>query len=103
MEIIVVGDSDTITGFGLAGIKRTFSESEAVSSLKDLSDDERTGIILITEKLAEKNKDLIEDIIKKRKGVRPIIVEIPDNSGPLERESDPIKELIRKAVGVEIE
>jgi vacuolar-type H+-ATPase subunit F/Vma7 len=29
-------------------------------------------------------------------------VEIPDKSGPIEKKVDPIKELIRKAVGVEI-
>jgi len=103
MEIAAIGNLDTITGFRLAGIRRVYLEDDAKNSLKDLANDEEIGIILITEKFADKNKDQIENLNKRKKGTAPIIVEIPDNTGPMERESDPIKELMRKAVGVEIE
>ncbi len=39
---------------------------------------------------------------KGKKAVTPILVEIPDKSGPIAREVDPLKALIKSAIGVEI-
>jgi vacuolar-type H+-ATPase subunit F/Vma7 len=32
----------------------------------------------------------------------PIVVEVPDVSGPVEREVDPIRELIKRAIGADV-
>ena len=32
----------------------------------------------------------------------PMIIEIPDKKGSVERESDPIRELIKRVIGVEM-
>ena len=32
----------------------------------------------------------------------PMIIEIPDKEGSVERESDPIRELIKRVIGVEM-
>ncbi len=101
-KIVVIGDSDMITGFRLAGIDGVYPEKELTGSLKGIMSDESVGIVLIGEKTAEKNREMILEINKRVKD-GPIIVEIPDKTGPAVRETDPIKELIRRAVGVEIE
>lgn len=103
MKISVIGDSTTVLGFKLAGVKETVETqdpSKALEDLRRLFKDKEIGLIIITEKLADK---LREEIDKLTEGVvTPLIVEIPDKSGTIERKVDPIKELVRRAVGVEI-
>jgi len=103
MKISVVGDLTTITGFRLAGVKDTYEIDEpgrAVSTLKELLKDENIGLIIISEKIADEIREDIEMLTEGR--FTPIVVEIPDKRGPIEKKVDPIKELVKKAVGVEI-
>jgi V/A-type H+-transporting ATPase subunit F len=103
MKISVVGDFDTITGFRLAGIKDAYEveePAEAVETLKKLVKDEEIGLVIITERLADEIRKETEAIFEGR--ITPLMVEIPDKGGPIEKKVDPIKELIRRAVGVEI-
>jgi V/A-type H+-transporting ATPase subunit F len=102
MKIAVVADEDTVTGLKLAGVNETFiinSPEEAESKIRSLSDRADIGLIIITEQIGVKIRKLISDIIKK--GI-PIILEIPDKTGPLKGVEDPIRELVKKAVGVDI-
>jgi len=90
MEIALIGDKHTIYGFRLAGIKKTFliedSRQEDIRGiLKGLFED-NTALILITD----------------RKGVMPIILQIPDSGGPSISKADPMRELIKRTVGFEI-
>lgn len=103
MELVVIGDEDTRTGFKLAGVTRTYSGDEAKSHLEELLLDSAIGIIMISEKCAEKNRDVLNRTRKERKRLHPIIVEIPDNSGPIKREVDPLQALIRRALGAQIQ
>jgi V/A-type H+-transporting ATPase subunit F len=103
MRISVIGDFDTIVGFRLAGIKDAHEvedPKEAVEILRELIRDEDVGLIIITERLADEIRSETKKMFEGR--VTPLLVEIPDKSGPIEKKVDPIKELIRKAVGVEI-
>ena len=105
MKIAVVGDPDTVTGFRLGGVIDTYSieSGEPVDSvLKKLAADEELGIIILTERLADANRSTIDEVTKAKKAITPIIVEIPDKSGPIVREVDPLKELIKSAIGVEM-
>ncbi|MDY6865337.1 MAG: V-type ATP synthase subunit F [Halobacteriota archaeon] len=105
MYISVIGDADTVTGFRMCGIThaKEISEGEdAAPVLKELTKDDEAAIIIITEKIAESIRSFIDEINLKKKGVVPIIIEIPDKSGKLERELDPLKELIRRAIGIEL-
>jgi len=70
--------------------------------LKELIADEMVGVIAVTERLADANRSAIDEANKNKKGVTPILVEIPDKSGPIAREVDPLKALIKSAIGVEI-
>jgi len=105
MEIALIGDRHTVYGFRLAGIRKTFLMEEISQdireTLKGLFSD-KVGIILVTEKVAEERRDILEEANRLRKGIMPIILEIPDSSGPLPEKIDPMRGLIKRTVGFEI-
>ncbi|NPA62082.1 MAG: V-type ATP synthase subunit F [Methanococci archaeon] len=95
MKIGVVGDRETAIGFRLAGLTDVYevkNEEEAIKAINELDNNENIAFIIITERIAESIKDNLKNINK-------VLVEIPDKKGKLER-IDPVKELIRKAIGV---
>ncbi len=106
MEIALIGDKHTIHGFRLAGIKKTFliediRREDIRGVLKDLFEDS-IALILITEKIAEEIGSLLEEADRFRKGIMPIILQIPDSGGPLISKIDPMRGLIKRTVGFEI-
>ncbi|GAA5818739.1 MAG: V/A-type H+/Na+-transporting ATPase subunit F [Methanobrevibacter sp. CfCl-M3] len=101
-SVAVIGDIDTVTGFKLGGVKKGYivnSDKEAENALSELINGE-LSIIIITEKIA----DNIREHINKKVGsnVLPMIIEIPDKSGSSQRKSDPMSELIKRVIGVEM-
>ena len=102
MKIGVVGDFDTVAGFRLAGVKEAYeveNSGEAVESLRKLMNEDM-GLVIITERLADKIRDEMNTLTAGR--ALPLIVEIQDRGGPIEGKVDPIMALIKKAVGVDI-
>ncbi len=101
-DIAIMADPDTVTGFMLGGIKAGFpvhDEEEARTTLKQLVDDDYS-IIITTEKIGD---ELREDITKYTESkALPMIIEVPDKSGSHKRESDPMNELIKRVIGVEM-
>ncbi|MDF0592821.1 V-type ATP synthase subunit F [Methanotrichaceae archaeon M04Ac] len=105
LKIAIVGDSDTVSGFRLGGVTRSYVvkvEEPIDAILAELIADEMVGVIAITERLAEANRSVIDEANKGKKRVTPILVEISDKNGPIVREVDPLKALIKSAIGVEI-
>ncbi|MHC1565761.1 MAG: V-type ATP synthase subunit F [Candidatus Syntropharchaeales archaeon] len=105
LDIAVIADPDTATGFRLAGVTRTWDVSDpadALPILDELFSDEACGIIITTERIADNIRERIDEINEKKKGITPIIVEVPDKQGAMVREIDPLRELIKKAIGVEM-
>jgi vacuolar-type H+-ATPase subunit F/Vma7 len=102
MEIVVIGDEDTRTGFKLSGVTRTYLGEEIKTQLAEMLQDGSIGIIMITERYAEENKEVLNRARKDKKRLTPVIVEIPDSTGPITREKDPLQELIRRALGAQI-
>ncbi|MFB0520267.1 MAG: V-type ATP synthase subunit F [Desulfatiglandales bacterium] len=105
MEIALIGDRHTVYGFRLAGIRRTLlmediRQEDVRGILKGLFD-EGIGIILVTEKVAEQIRNILEEVSRFRKGIMPIVVEIPDSGGPMVKKIDPMRELIKRTVGFE--
>lgn len=103
MKISVIGDHSTVTGFRLAGVNEGFEvddDREAIPLLKELFKDKDSGLIIITEKIYAEIEDEIKRLSEKR--VTPMVVAIPDSKGFFEERIDPIKELVRKAVGIDI-
>jgi vacuolar-type H+-ATPase subunit F/Vma7 len=106
VEIALIGDRHTAYGFKLAGVRQTLLIDELKTTdgrqvLKSLFDG-NTGIILITEKAAAEIRSALEEASRFRKGIVPIILEIPDSGGPLVEKTDPIRRLIKRTVGFEI-
>ena len=103
MKVVVIGDSTTVTGFKLAGIKQGYVVESIESARKALNEaalNPEVGLIIITERLAQEFRKDISYLTEGK--ITPLIVEIPDKFGPIEEKVDPIKELVKKAVGVEI-
>jgi len=106
MEIAVIGDRHTAYGFRLAGIKKAFLIEELRGkdirgTLRSLFDG-NIGIVLITEKAAAEIRSTLGEVSRFRKGILPIILEIPDSGGPLISKVDPMRGLIKRTVGFEI-
>lgn len=103
MKISVLGDTTTVTGFRLAGIRDAYeisSPKEAASLLRELVGDKEMGLVIVTERIADEIRAEMDRITEGR--ITPLIVEIPDREGPMVKKVDPIKELVKRAVGVEV-
>ena len=101
MEVVVIGEQNTITGFSLAGVRRTYLPEEGKANLKDILSEDGLGVLILTERFAQDNRKAVEDH-QASKRVTPIVVEVPDINGPIERVVDPIRELIRRALGADV-
>jgi len=98
MKIGVVGGPDVAVGFRLAGLEDVYevkNSEEAIKALEELENKDDIGLIITTEKIGEEIRDTISNLKK-------VVVEIPDKNGPIVREHDPVRVLVRKAVGVDI-
>jgi V/A-type H+-transporting ATPase subunit F len=100
MKIAVLGDKDTALGFKLAGAHEVYSfedtplEMERLrNKLKELVERGDVGIIFITERFAQRVE--IPEV------TLPIILQVPDKSGSKLGE-EAIKEIVRRAIGVEL-
>lgn len=104
--IAVIGDRETAIGFRLAGVQAVYEvprdENEILNLLDKLVSEDGTAIIIINERLAAEARvrDKIRAINENKRGVTPIIVEIPDKWGPMEQRVSEIERLIKRAVGV---
>ena len=102
MKIYLLSDNrDTLVGMRLAGIKGkiVLDKKEAENALDDLVKSKDTGIVIITEKLAEKMRDKISFI--KQRMASPLIVEIPDRHGSI-KDPDYIAGYVRDSIGIKI-
>lgn len=104
MKIAIIGDRDTVMGFALTGIKDLYTVSnreEAKTALSEVMQNPDMGVLIITERYAHSLRDDIKRL-REDAPLYPLIVEIQDKKGRIERE-DPIRALIKRAVGLDIE
>lgn len=99
-NIAVVGDKESILGFSAIGIDiyECYDAEEIKSTIQKLVD-ENYAIIYITENAEIKVSDFISKFQKQK---TPAIVSIPQNTGNLKYGDTKIKEMVQKAVGIEI-
>ena len=82
---------------GIGKVYPVLKPEEAAPVLIDLMKRvEDVAIILVTPEVAEANSEIIKESLEQ---LYPIILELPTK----EREKDPLRDLIRTAVGVDIE
>lgn len=99
MNVTVLGDGETVTGFRLAGISsaKEIDVKNAETEFKKAV--EERDIIIITEKFASQLREEIEKLQKKS---RPVIVEIPGKGGPVGDAKEKMNEMVKRVVGVEM-
>lgn len=102
MKLAALCDKDTGTGFKLAGVKKIYipTEDKLIPLWNKIKDDEEIGVLFITEKIAEDLGKYLKDF--RIRNTVPIIVEIPDKKGHKKDHGDYVSNLIKKAVGIEI-
>ncbi len=110
LDIAVIGDEELVNALRLAGISKYYT----IKSGHDIRDDVRrvmtellgepdVGIVIMSEDYAQYVEDLM-NAVRKRKGITPIIVEVPSKSGtkyPDVRKY--YRRLIRESIGFEVE
>jgi len=101
MKYFVIGDEDTVLGFGLVGVKGNVADTkaEAEHSFNEALKDNDIGIIIITEKTAELIRSLVNRYLFTSSF--PLIVEIPDRSGKMQGKPG-IRQMVNEAIGVKL-
>ena len=101
-NIAVMADEDTVTGFMLGGLKDGFPVKDMEEAEKILSDlvKKDYSVIITTEKIGDTIRDPINKLTSER--TLPMIIEIPDKTGSIKSDSDPMRELIKRVIGVEM-
>ncbi|MEG0178728.1 MAG: V-type ATP synthase subunit F [Oscillospiraceae bacterium] len=102
MKYFLISDNvDTLAGMRLVGVRGIVAaeESEIRKAMDDAKADKSIGLVLVSEKLCIKYKDLFLDY--KMNCPRPLIVEMPDR-----HTKDDVAQSIRRdiieAVGIKI-
>ena len=101
MNYFVIGDEDTVVGFRYAGVDGQIVDlpQEAIQAFKKAINNPQIGILIITQQIAQNLNDLIET--KRMEGGNPVIVEIPNRTGPM-TDRKTLIEMIREAIGIKI-
>jgi len=102
MKIFCLSDNtDTRTGLRLAGVDGAIvhTESEFKEGLEQALADKDIGILLITEKLARRFSEAVDEVRLMR--TLPLVVEIPDRHGTGRRD-DFITAYVHEAIGLKI-
>lgn len=97
---LLSSDEDTLTGFRLAGVEGslTQSEQELRDAFETLEKDGNIGIVLVTRTLSA---DYSRVILEKKKSAKLLITEIPDMKSP-NAGIDSITSYVRDAVGIQV-
>jgi len=101
MKYSIIGDEDTVLGFGMVGVsgKVAVNADEAQLAFQAILEDKETSIIIITESVA----DMIRSTVNKYLFTVsfPLIVEIPDRKGTKPGRPG-IKEMVNAAIGLKL-
>ena len=102
MKFHCIADEDTVRGFRLAGVSGVVATSapEATAAVETATALPDCGIIVLTEKLADAIRPLVEQIRFERE--RPLILIIPGPEGAA-RERKSLRQFVQEAVGIRLE
>ncbi|MCH8908366.1 MAG: hypothetical protein IH840_14860 [Candidatus Heimdallarchaeota archaeon] len=103
INIATVTDDITALGVKLAGIGNVAAVKEGETGraeIMEFANDPTVAVIIVTESIGEKNRDLLNRITLRP---WPVVVEIPGPEGKIERDSSSLKELVRRALGIEMD
>jgi len=101
LKYFVIGDQDTVLGFGLVGVDGTTvsSATEARAAFDRALEDSEIGIVVITEATASLIRPVVDRYVFTEDF--PLIVEIPDRRGPDPNRPD-MRSLVNQAIGINL-
>ena len=101
MKYAIVGDEDAVMGFGIVGVSGRVATdaAEARHAFESLREDRDVGVILITERLAEMIRPLVDPHLMSASF--PLIVEVPDRKGPLQSGKG-IRDMVNTTIGIKL-
>jgi V/A-type H+-transporting ATPase subunit F len=101
MKYSIIGDEDTILGFGIVGVdgKVANNAEEAQRAFDALLEDKETGIIIVTERIADMIRATVDRYLFTMSF--PLVVEIPDRGGT-KPDRPGIKEMVNAAIGIKL-
>ncbi len=96
MEIAVVGGSEFVLGFRLAGIKKALEVEEAPNEVvRKVMEDEDVGIIIIDQKTIDKLDERTREDVEM--SVSPVAVILSEESS-----QESLRKMIKKSIGVDL-
>jgi V/A-type H+-transporting ATPase subunit F len=97
----IIGDEDSVLGFSLVGVKGRVvnNAKEAESAFESVLEDREIGIIIITERIADLIRPLVDRYIFTQ--VFPLIVEVPDRRGKVTGKPT-LREMVNEAIGIKL-
>jgi len=101
--IATVTDDITVLGMKLAGIGKiaAVKDDESGSNyISEFASDPSVAVLIVTEKIGEQNRALLNRISQRP---WPVVVEIPGPEGKIEKESSTLKDLVKRALGIEMD
>lgn len=101
MKYSIIGDEDTVLGFGIVGVagKVANDAEEAQRAFDALLEDKNTGVIIITERIADMIRPVVDRYLFTMSF--PLVVEIPDRGG-VKPGRPGIKEMVNAAIGIRL-
>ena len=101
MRYYVIGDEDTVLGFGMVGVEgfAASNPQEARQAFEAAIGGREPGIVIITERIAELIRGEVDRYLFSEQF--PLIVEIPDRLGPVEGKPD-LRTMVNQAIGVNL-
>jgi V/A-type H+-transporting ATPase subunit F len=101
MQYYVIGDEDTVLGFGMVGVQGNIvrTREKALEMFQAALQNKDIGIIIITEKIAELIRTTVDKYLFTVQF--PLIVEIPDRTGPALGRLG-IRDMVNAAIGIKL-
>ena len=101
MKYFIIGDEDSVLGFGMVGVKGQIvnNAQESEEAFRSVLEDREVGIVVITERIAELIRPLVDQYMFTQ--VFPLIVEIPDRLGQIAGKRN-LRETVNKAIGIRL-
>jgi len=101
MKVLVIGHSEAVLGFSLAGVNgRVVSTAdEANRALDETLASKEVGIVLVTRDVAKLISNRVEDL--KLHSTIPLVVEIPGPEG-ISPDEPSLSEVVLRAIGIKL-
>lgn len=101
MKVLVIGHSEAVLGFSLAGVngQAVTTAEEAGRALDEALASKEIGIILVTQDIAGMLQARVEDL--KLHSTIPLVVEIPSPAG-VSADQPSLSEIVLRAIGIKL-